>query len=81
MALEPVSDWRQAYRWASAWGLTALASLPAAYEFFDSIKAILSPEQMHRGMIILAALTLVARITNQTPKGRNEPADTDKTHP
>lgn len=80
MKLNLVDNWRMVWHWASAWGITALAALPAAYEMLATVREYLSPSQLHRAVIILAALTLVARITKQKKGEPNEPTDTDKAH-
>lgn len=60
-----VDDWRQAWKWFSVYGITALGTAPVIYENIGFVQDFVSPMIFHNLMGVLGALALIARLVKQ----------------
>lgn len=60
-----VDDWKQAWKWFSVQGLTALAAAPILYGNFGVLQDYLPPNAFHVAMGVLAALSIIGRVLKQ----------------
>lgn len=59
-----VDDWKRAHKWASVRITAALATVSLAYDYLPAVQTYIAPYVSPKVMAALAAVIVIARITD-----------------
>ena len=63
-----VEDWKAAYKWLSVQMALLTASAAALYEYAPTVRQWIGEVAFHHMMVVLAILTILARLKQQPKK-------------